>query len=73
MRGKVAPDGFHRLLCRGCGAVPMEEPQLEVGLPSEQGEHRTESAVHIVRGLIDLLIESKSVASGLGNSIARAL
>jgi hypothetical protein len=36
-------------------------------------EHRTESAVHIVRALIDLLIELKSVARRLGNSVAREI
>src|SRR6266478_2428294 len=35
-------------------------------------EHWPESCAHIVRGLVDLLIELKSVARRLGNSVARA-
>src|SRR6266403_1061616 len=36
-------------------------------------KHGTESCVYIVCGLVDLLIELKSVARRLGNSVARAL
>ena len=76
---------WHRGINEVAVCVAMADPQLGeltrsaayrvlMALGACSGvEHRTESAVHIVRGLIDLLIEPKSVAGRLGNSVARAL